>query len=475
MNERITFGTDGWRDIIADGFTFHNVRLVSRAIANHILHEGRGEQGVVVAHDNRFMASDFARQVAGVLAAAGIPVMLSRTTTPTPAAAFAVQKHGAAGAVMLTASHNPPRYMGIKFIPHYAGPAMPAETDDLVARIRDVAEQGEVPFRHVEDAGNLVEMMDIKDAYLEHMAAVVDRNILASSSLKIVVDPMHGAGAGYMEEFLKDVCEVTAIRNYADPLFGGALPDPTRQHLDLLVETVARKGSHLGVALDGDADRLGVVDGAGRYYSPNQILTMFLHYLTGDKGYKKGRVARTVATTHMLDRIAAREGLEVLETPVGFKYICDMMVKKDILIGGEETGGIGFKGYIPERDGFLSALLIMELMASRKRALSEILSDLDRKYGKFVYEREDILFDASKRKKLLSGLGKEPLKKVLGKEVVKVNDSDGYKFMLRDGTWLLLRLSGTEPKLRIYSETPSRKRSLEYIAFGKRYAFGLMK
>jgi phosphomannomutase len=189
----------------------------------------------------------------------------------------------------------------------------------------------------------------------------------------------------------------------------------------------------------------------------------------------KGGIVQTVCGTGLIDKMAKEYGLKTYETPVGFKYICDMMTEKDILIGGEETGGIGFKGYIPERDGFLSALLIMELMASRKKKISDIVSALDKKYGSFVYEREDILFDSSKRQKLLSGLKKKPLKEVLGKEVVKINDSDGYKFILADGTWLLLRLSGTEPKLRVYSETPSKKRSMEYIAFGTKYAFELMK
>jgi phosphomannomutase len=427
LTEKIKFGTDGWRAIIADGFTFANVRFVSRAIANHILNKGMEKQGVLVAYDNRFMAVDFARQVAGVLLAAGIPVYFSETSIPTPAAAFAVWEYKTAGAVMLTASHNPPQYMGIKFIPHYAGPAMPVETDDLVSELQNVLAQKQVPFRDMADAGELVKKVDVKKAYLEHLASVVDGKVIGASSLKVVVDPMHGAGAGYIEEFLKGICDVTAIRNTVDPLFGGNLPDPTRKHLDLLVETVAKTGSHLGIALDGDADRLGVVDAEGHFYNPNQILTLFLQYLTRDKGLQDGKVARTVATTHMLDRIAEKQGLEVLETPVGFKYIGAALREQGAFMGGEESGGFSMRGHIPEKDGIMAGLFFAEMLAAKGKTAAELLEEISLEYGRLESRRLDMSCREEEKPAIVEKLQNWQPRSLAGQKVMQVNRVDGVK------------------------------------------------
>lgn len=453
MTENIKFGTDGWRAIIADQFTFANVRLVSRAIAKHVMQEGLGGRGILVAYDNRFMAEEFALQVAGVLTAAEIRVLLSRRSLPTPAAAYGVLKYNTAGAVMLTASHNPPQYMGIKFIPHYAGPAMPAETDDLVAKLQEVMAEGDVPFQDPKEEGVLTDLVGVKEAYLKHLASLVDKDVIAASNLKIVVDPMHGAGSGFIEDFLEGICQVTYIRNHVDPLFGGSLPDPTRKHLDQLVEAVAETGSHLGVALDGDADRLGVVDAEGTYYNPNQILTMLLYYLTREKGYKEGLVARTVATTHMLDRIAAKEGLQVLETPVGFKYIGQALREQGAFLGGEESGGVSIRGHIPEKDGIMAGLLFAEMLAALKKTPAELLEEIYGAYGRLKSIRLDMNCREEDKPAIVEKLKKWQPTSLAGQKVLEVNRVDGVKVLLED-SWCLVRPSGTEAVFRVYLEGP---------------------
>ncbi len=472
----IKFGTDGWRAVISDDFTFDNVRVVAQAIADFVKSRKSDiyrKRSLAVGYDTRFLSKKYAEMVSEILAANGIKVVLSDRVCSTPSVGLCISSGKMTGGVMITASHNPPQYNGIKYKNFSGGSAGSEIIDDIEKRLFKNPPKS-MPVDEAVKKG-IVGKENFMARQVQVVRKYADMRLLGKARLKVLVDSMNGTGARYMEDILKGTpIKLDFIYADSNPSFNGRAPEPNEKHLKELMALVKKGKYDMGIATDGDSDRVGIVDEKGRMLTGHKVMALLLVCLFEHRKMK-GDIVQTVCGTGLIDRMAGEYGVKVYETPVGFKYICDMMVKKDILIGGEETGGIGFKGYIPERDGFLSALLIMELMASRKQKLSEILSDLDQKYGKFVYEREDILFDASKRKKLLSGLKKKPLKKVLGKDVVRVNDSDGYKFILGDGTWLLLRLSGTEPKLRVYSETPSRKRSLEYIAFGKKYAFGLMK
>ncbi len=454
---KIKFGTDGWRAIIAEDFTFQNLRFVSKAVANHInKQEKLKDKGLIVAYDNRFMAEEFAGQVAGVLVAAGIKVYITERATPTPATAFGVVHLQTAGALMLTASHNPAPYMGIKFIPHYAGPAMPEETDKIIAELEKVLSSGEVPFKDIEGMGaDLVEKIDLKKDYLNHLNTVIDKDKITASSLKVVVDPMHGAGGGYIEEFLKGLCEVKAIRNNRDPLFGGSLPDPSQKYLALLGEEIKKNNAHLGMALDGDADRLGIIDSEGIFYSPNQILTLFLHYLVKDKGLK-GKVARTVATTHMLDMIAKKHGLEVIETPVGFKYIGQALREEGAFIGGEESGGVSIRGHMPEKDGIMAGLLFAEMLATTRKTPKELFAEIKAEYGSLESRRLDIACKEDEKPAIVEKLKNWEPKTLAGQEVKEVNRIDGIKVLL-ENSWCLVRPSGTEAVFRVYLEGPGQE------------------
>ena len=473
---KIKFGTDGWRAVISDDFTFDNVRVVAQAMADFVKARKNPiykKRTLAVGFDTRFLSEKYAEIVSGILAANGIKVILSDKACSTPSVGLCICDKKMSGGVMITASHNPPQYNGIKYKNFWGGSAGSEIIDDIEKRLF----KSPIKSVSVEDAfkKGAIKKDDFMARQVRDVRKFADMKLLKKTRLRVLVDSMNGTGGRYLEEILKG----TGIKLdyiYADnnPSFHGRAPEPNEKHLKELMGLVKKGKYDLGVATDGDSDRVGIVDEKGNMLTGHKVMALLLVCLFENRKMKGG-IVQTVCGTGLIDKMAKEYGLKTYETAVGFKYICDMMTQKDILIGGEETGGIGFKGYIPERDGFLSALLIMELMASGKKRLSEIVVGLDKKYGSFVYEREDILFDSSKRKKLLLGFKKNPLKEVLGKKVVKVNDSDGYKFILEDGTWLLLRLSGTEPKLRVYSETPSKKTSLKYIDFGRKYAFKLME
>jgi alpha-D-glucose phosphate-specific phosphoglucomutase len=472
----IKFGTDGWRAVISDDFTFENVRIVAQAVADFVKSRKSDiyrKRSLVVGFDTRFLSEKYAEIIACILAANGIKVILADRACSTPSVGLCIRAKKLTGGVMITASHNPPQYNGIKYKNFSGGSAGSEIIDDIEKRLSKSA----VKSCDISEAiaRGIVKKENLMDRQVREVRKFADMKLLKKARLKVLVDSMNGTGGRYLEEVLKGTgIKLDYIYADSNPSFNGRAPEPNEKHLKELMSKV-RKGKYdLGVATDGDSDRVGIVDEKGNMLTGHKVMALLLVCLFEERKMK-GAVVQTVCGTRLIDRMAEEYGLKTYETPVGFKYICDTMISQDILIGGEETGGIGFKGYIPERDGFLSALLIMELMVSRKKKIGEIVSLLDKKYGSFVYEREDILFDPSKRQKLLSGLKKKPLQEVLGKKVIKVNASDGHKFILSDGTWLLLRLSGTEPKLRVYSETPSKKKSLEYLKFGKKYAFDIMK
>ena len=472
---KIKFGTDGWRAVISDDLTFKDVEIVGQAIADFVKSRKKPiyrKKKLVVGYDTRFLSDRYAGIIAGVLAANGIKVVLSDRPSPTPAVCVYIKDKKLTGGVIVTASHNPPQYNGVKYKGFFAGSAGSDIIDDIERRLR----KSRVRSISVDEGSTKgkIALKDIVAVQLDYVKKYADMKKLKKARLKVLVDSMNGTGGTYLRDILKN----TGIKMdfiYADinPGFNGRAPEPNEEHLKELMSRVRKGGYDLGVATDGDSDRVAIVDEKGNILSGHKVMALLLLHLFENRKMSGG-VVQTICGTGLINRICEKYGLPAYETPVGFKYICDVMTKKDILIGGEETGGIAFKNYIPERDGFLSALLIMELMLAEKKPLGRIVADMNKKYGNYVYARKDLIFPEAKRKKLMHGIRKKPLKKVLGKPVVKIVDYDGSKFICGDGSWLLLRLSGTEPKLRIYSETHSKKRSLEYLEFGEKYASSLM-
>ncbi|MGC5325649.1 phosphoglucomutase/phosphomannomutase family protein [Brevibacillus sp. SYSU BS000544] len=449
---KIAFGTDGWRAILADQFTMENVRTVAQAIADYTIENNMQEQGVIVGHDTRFMGRSFALEVVSVLTANRIRVLLVNEATPTPVLAFGVKHFAASGAVMITASHNPPEYNGIKYIPEYSGPATPEITQRLEQLIDSIQQSGQVHRMSLEEASirKLMQYIYLRPHYEAHIRRMIHFDKLKASELKIVTDPMYGAGLGYMSSLLQEAgLEVVSIHEEEDPLFGGGLPEPNDKHLDELKEEVVKQKADLGLANDGDADRFGVIDRFGQYIPPNQVLALLTRHLVKNRGLS-GRVVRTVATTHLLDRIASNYELELVETPVGFKYIGAEMLESPVLIGGEESGGASILNHIPEKDGILINLLLAEMCAWEGKPIDQILADLHQEFGEFFATRIDIRLGGKER--LAQRLLANPLHEVGQYRVRYVQRLDGVKLLLEDGHWVLIRPSGTEPLLRIYCE-----------------------
>lgn len=446
---QIKFGTDGWRGIIARDFTFANVERVAAAVAAYLHEAGVAAKGVVVAYDNRFLAEHFAATVAEVLRRWGIPVYFPARSVPTPTAAFAIKKLGTGGAVMLTASHNPPEYCGIKFIPEYAGPALPEVTSRIETLI---GEQPEAPV--VSSPAPLYEF-DPREDYFRHLLGLIDGEMIRRAGLKIIVDPMFGAGSGYLEAILERLgARVTTIHNWRDPLFGGGLPDPVPGRLGELREQVLASGAHLGLALDGDADRLGIIEADGSFVSPNQILALLAFHLLEKRGWR-GPLVRTVATTHLLDRIATAYGEKVFETPVGFKYIGAYLRERGCICGGEESGGLSIRGHVPEKDGILAGLLTAEIAATYGKPLRALLEDLTARFGQLVSKRVDYHTTPEEKERVLKELREFNPEEFAREKVVRRNRVDGVKLELANGAWFLIRASGTEPVFRVYVEAPT--------------------
>lgn len=452
----ISFGTDGWRAVMAEEFTFANLRLVVQAIAQYVVSEGLANRGILVGYDNRFLSEQLAAAAAEVLAGNGIIVDFPSRSVPTPVLAYTAVKRGMGGAVMLTASHNPPQYNGIKFIPEYGGPAMPAITDKIEQELALVQADGhvrQIPMCDARQRG-LVREIDPVQPYLEHLEEIIDFEVIRRARLQVIVDPLYGAGIGYLEQVLRKAgCNVQVIHAYRDPLFGGGMPEPSGEMLAQLQQRVRSNPSVcLGLALDGDADRFGIVDADGEYYQPNQVLAVLFYHLLVRRQWR-GPVARTVATTHLLDRIAAAFGQAVEETPVGFKYIGQSLMEQGCILGGEESGGLSIRGHVPEKDGILAAALVTEAVAASGQSISQMLDEIYNKYGTVVSRRWDLPFPGSAREQLLKRL-QDFRPHLLGGEVVTHRlDIDGVKLVLADGSWVLIRPSGTEPVVRMYIET----------------------
>lgn len=456
----IKFGTDGWRGLLARDFTFANVEKAVNAILAHVHFKGMGHKGIVIGYDTRFLGDQFALLATKLANDWGMDVYLTDRPTPTPVIAYGVKVKQAAGALMFTASHNPPEYNGIKFIPHYAGPATMEITKDIENYLNN-------PKEYVSDKKGETSTYNPWKDYKEHLNSILDLSKL--KGLKVVVDPMYGAGSDYLPELLEEAgCHVVAINIHKDPYFGGNLPEPNLEHLGDLVEMVKEENAQLGLALDGDADRFGIVDHEGSYYVPNQLIPLMFQYLAKENATEK-RVIRTVATTHLIDKMADEMGFEVTETPVGFKYVGEAMEQGGVLIGGEESGGASIHGHIPEKDGLLVDCLVA-LMVVSSGPLKEQWENLLKKYGNFVSKRLDLRVPEDKKAEILNNLKENTPGEVAGLRVIDVNRIDGTKMLLEDkSSWVLFRPSGTEPLLRVYIESDTQETFDKIAAWAKDY------
>ncbi len=464
----IRFGTDGWRAVIADTFTFANLRMISQAVADSVKknHVGSEPPQVVIGYDTRFLSDRFAAETARVLAGNGIIAWLTRTDAPTPAVSYNVKEKGADAGVVITASHNPPRYNGFKLKASYGGSATAEECarveEALVDMERDARGPNIMEFQKAIDQG-LIRRFDPAWSYYQHLATLVDLDKISEGELNIVSDAMWGAGRGAFTSILSRTrCHVTEIRGALNPGFGGIHPEPILKNLNELVAAVQRNQADVGLATDGDADRIGAVDARGNFIDPHHVMALALRHLVERKG-QTGEVVKTVSTTLMIDSICRKHNLTLHETPVGFNHIGDLMMHKDILIGGEESGGISIKGHIPEGDGIIMGLLLLEIMATEGAPLHEIVADLQAEHGPAHYSRLDVHLTAQKPKKqIVRALQDSAPATLNGEQVVRVDTMDGIKFYMSDNSWLLIRPSGTEPVLRTYAEarTPEAVKAL---------------
>ena len=448
----IKFGTDGWRGIIADDYTFENVRRVANAIAKYVLKNEDPQHGVMIGYDTRFGSPKFARLVADVIAASGIPVKLANDYTPTPAVSYAVKQQRAAGGVMITSSHNPWNWNGVKFKGKFGGSATPAIMKKVEAEL-----DGGPPAASTKPAP--IEAVDFKPAHIEAMCKFADLDLIAKSNFKFAIDSMYGSGRGVLAGiFSKHGISHVAIRQDVNPLFPGINPEPIEPHTDLLRKTVLNEKCHAGLATDGDADRIGAMAEDGTFVDSHKCFSVLTRWLLERKKWP-GDVVRAFNTTGMVDRIAKKNGRKLHECSIGFKYIADLMMDHEIAIGGEESGGIGYSRYLPERDGLLNALLLANVMAEEKKPLGQLVADLQKEFGPHYYGRRDMHIPDEVKQSAIARAHAEATKKLGRYNIVRKENMDGVKFFLdapapNNGAtpWVLLRASGTEPLLRVYSE-----------------------
>jgi phosphomannomutase len=451
----IKFGTDGWRAVIADQFTFANVERVSQAAAGYWRANPvpGTERKVIVGYDRRFLSDGFARRTAEVFAANGFQVVLTPCPTPTPSVSYAVKHQRAVGGVMITASHNPPTFNGFKLKSHYGGSA-DAVTCTAVEKfldkkpVRAEALADAIKARHIK-------IQDVRPAHYAAAKRLVDFELIAKSGLRFAHDALFGVGAGCFEELLAGTtCRVTTLNAEHDAFFGGINPEPVRQNYGRSAAYLKKHPHDICLVTDGDADRVGGMDGRGNYLSTHQLITLLLHHLVVNrKG--RGRVVRALTTTSMVDKMCAAYGLELIETGVGFKYIVTEMMKGGVLLGAEESGGIGFKGHIPERDGIAAGLMLLELLATERFSVNKLIANLVKEFGPHCYGRIDTQFPLEKRPALMRFLAMNPPARLARSPLADIKSYDGVKFIARDTSWLMLRPSGTEPILRIYAEARS--------------------
>jgi phosphomannomutase len=446
----IKFGTDGWRGIIAEDFTFANARVVAQAIARYVVRCEDARKGVIIGYDHRFASDEIAAATAEVVSASGTPVFLTDKPCPTPAVSLLVRQRGAAGGLMITASHNPYPWNGIKYKASYGSSALPS----IVAQIEsdlDIVQGANVPL--LPPQKNLIQPLEPREPYLDTLEKLVDWKKLRDAGFRFVSDPIHGSAAGLLPKlFRRNGITCEEIRGTRDPRFGGVHPEPIEPHIEALRQAVLAGKFDAGLCADGDGDRIGAIDRDGTFVNPHQIFALLVWHLAGTRNLP-GDIAKTFSVTKLIDKLAAKLGRELHETSIGFKYICELMLEQNILIGGEESGGIGTSLYIPERDATVSALLLAELMAWHGKSLGELLAVLTAEFGEYHYGRVDLDLKPGQKEKAIAHFSDAKLTRILDLPVVRREDMDGIKLYLGETGWVMVRASGTENLLRVYSET----------------------
>ena len=472
MNNPIKFGTDGWRAVIADDFTFANVRFCAQGAADYLKQKGLADRGVYIGYDRRFASEDFAAAAAEVIAANGIHVFLSPKAIPTPFVSFGVITKKAGGGIAITASHNPAKWNGFKFREE-TGASVSSETSIEVEKHVDLAFNANkiksIPLAQaLQDKS--VEYFDLTPSYLAGINKLIDIDSLRRAGLKIAVDSMYGVGSGYFKTLLSgsstNVIEINSERN---PAFPGINPEPIAPNLQKLLSLVTEQKANVGIATDGDADRIGIIDEKGVFLTQLQVFALLCLYLLEVRG-ARGPLVKTITSTSMLDRLGELYKVPVFETPVGFKYVAPVMIAQNGLIGGEESGGYGFRGHIPERDAIPAGLYFLDFMVKTGRTPSQLLSYLYSKVGEHYYDRIDLHFPEEKRQAIIRRVSEGEPKYIENIKVVRVDAQDGFRFILADNSWLLIRFSGTEPILRIYAETNDTERLKRMLQFGRELA-----
>ena len=462
----IKFGTSGWRGIIGEDFTFENVRVATQGIANYLKKSSQKGHGVVVAYDTRFLSEKFASEGAKIFAFNGIQAYLCTRDVPTPCVSFETVRRKAMGAINFTASHNPPEYNGLKFSTSNGAPALPEVTKQIEKEIHTLQDRNERV--DVYEKTELIETIDPKDRYLTELRNKVDVDVIRQSGLRIAIDSLYGTSRDYLDYFLLESgVEVKIIHNFRDPYFGGFSPECNEKNLGELRNLVSAEKYDLGLATDGDADRFGIVDDRNRFVSPNVVLALLALYL---KRYRKipGGLARSVATTHLIDSIAKKLDVPLYETPVGFKYIGELILEDKIALGGEESAGMSMYRHLPEKDGILACLLVAEMVARTGKKLNQLVDEMYEEFGYFYSKRVDMKLTPQLKESLATKLANPP-KELDGLVVRNVNTTDGVKLIFNDQTWLLFRLSGTEPVARVYAEACSPKDLKHVIDAGRKF------
>ena len=453
MATEIKFGTSGWRAIVAEEFTLANIRRAVTGIATYVASQP-GSHRVLVGRDPRFLGEMFVDEAARLLAQHGVTPVVIPEPAPTPAIAYAIHQQKASGGINFTASHNPPEYNGIKFSTPDGAPALPETTGQIEAAIRALGDAPVAQAKPVEK----VQQLDVKPEYLKRLGELVDFKTIQSAKIKIVFDPFWGAARGYTSQILRDHgTDVHCVHDYRDVLFGGHAPEPDDHLLGDAKKKMKEVGADIGVATDGDADRFGILDADGTFIQPNYVIALLFEYLIETRGWKNG-VAKSVATTNLVNAIAEKQKVQLYETPVGFKYIGELIIKDEIAIGGEESAGLTIRGHVPEKDGVIAGLLMAEMVARRGRSIGDQLKELFGKYGSFYPVRENFRLTDEVKHKFTEKVRKDPTE-LAGLKVKQVVRTDGLKLIFDDGSWVCYRLSGTEPVVRVYTEARDERES----------------
>jgi phosphomannomutase len=473
---QIKFGTDGWRGVIADDFTFANVRTAAEAVAAYIHAQEDPTKGLCIGYDTRFGSKAFARACAEVVASTGIRVMLAGAVTPTPALSFGVRERGAAGGIMITSSHNPAQWNGVKYKAWYGGSGKPSIIAAIEGYLGKPVAKAAAPAE--------IDLVDFLPSYLKAIESFADLDLIARSGMKFCIDSMYGAGATILSDIFKRIgVDHVQIRANPDPLFPGINPEPIEPHIRALGEAVVANHCHAGLCTDGDADRIGATDEHGNFVDPHKIYSVLLSWVLRRKGWP-GAVTRAFNTTKMLDRIARKHGRELIEHGIGFKFVCDYMLEREIVMGGEESGGIGFQRHLPERDGLLNCLLLANVMAEEGKTLGQLVADLQAEYGEHQYGRIDLHIADDIKNSAIARARALPAGNAIfaGMPILRVETLDGVKFYLDNPeakskpnaaeTWLLLRASGTEPLMRIYTESCSKESVAKLLESARKFALG---